>query len=78
MAVIRRLICKGTHFLGFQSLAVGRINKVDALGGFSYEKKYGHFVGPIQSGHSDKVTVQCGSTVPSWHLSVAINLFTHY
>ena len=39
---------KGIYMLGFQNVAVGRINGVAALTGFSYKKMYGYLAGPKQ------------------------------
>ena len=44
-------------------MAVGRINEVAALTGFSYEKMYGRFVGTKNIGRSNELAVRWGSTV---------------
>ena len=38
-------------------MVVGRINRVVALTGFSYEDMYGRFAGTKKSGHNNKVVV---------------------
>ena len=61
---------KGMCTLGFHDVAVGRINGVAALRGFSYKKMYGRFAGPQNRGRNNEVTaltrrpyVRRGSTV---------------
>jgi len=43
--------------VGFQNEAVGRIDGMAALMGFSYEKMYGHFAGTKTGDRNDEVTV---------------------
>jgi len=43
--------------LGFQNVAVGRMNGVAALAGFSYKKMCGRFAGTKKSGRNKEVTV---------------------
>ena len=38
-------------------MAVGRINEVAALTGFSYEKMYGRFAGQKNTGRNNKVAL---------------------
>ena len=45
------------YSLGFQNVAVGRINGVAALTGFYYKKMYGHFAGTKKSGRNNEVAV---------------------
>ena len=44
-------------------MALGRINEVAALTGFSYKKMYGHFARRKNSSCNNKVAVRWGSTV---------------
>ena len=44
-------------------MAVGRVNGVAALTGFSYKKMYGRFAGTTKSDRINQVTVKQGSTV---------------
>jgi len=48
--------------LGFQNVAVGRINTVAALTGFSCEKMYERFAW-TKSGHNNEVAIRQGSPV---------------
>jgi len=51
--------------LGFQNVAVGRINGVVSLTGLSYKKMYGCFAWTKKGGCNNEVTVRRGSTVPT-------------
>ena len=44
-------------------MAIGRINGVTSLMGFSYKKMYGRFAGTKESGRNNGVAVRRGSTV---------------
>ena len=44
-------------------MALGRINEVATLTGFSYKKMYGHFASRKNSSCNNKVAVTWGSTV---------------
>lgn len=44
-------------------MAVGRINWVDTLTGFSHKKMYGRFAGTNQNDRNIEVTIRRGSTV---------------
>ena len=57
MAVLAGLYYKGLYSLGFQNVAVGRINGVAALMGFYYKKMYGHFAGTKKSGRNNEVAI---------------------
>ena len=46
-------------------MAIGRINEVAALTGFSYEKMYGRFAGQKNIGRNNEVAIRRGSTVGS-------------
>ena len=63
MAVLAGKYYKGLYSLGFQNVAVGRINGVAALTGFYYKKMYGHFAGTKISGRNNEVAVRRVSTV---------------
>ena len=52
--------------LEFHNVAVGLVNKVAALTGFSYEKAYGRFDGNKNIGRNNEVAVKRGSTVLSF------------
>ena len=51
--------------MGFQNVAVGRINGVVSLTGLSYKKMYGCFAWTKKGGCNNEVTVRRGSTVPN-------------
>ena len=65
---INGLNFEGLYRLGFSKC--GRINKVAALTGFSYEKMYGCFAGQKNTGRNNEMAVRRSST--ALHKFIAI------